>query len=161
MDRYADVAMAMSGENAGTAITAERAPLPTAGMPAPRGGAYAFNTAQANDAEAGKFDSKALVSRMMLEEMAKMIAAKPMAMSGDDDNESDDSTALSSNGFQGSDFSAAVTQAMTKDTPADQAAVARSIAKGRAGEATRTYDMLNAVPTAAPFIPVRRNTDQN
>lgn len=160
MDRYADVAMAMTGENTGNTVTSERAPLPTVAMPAPRGGTYAFNTAQANDADTGKFDSKALVSRMMLEEMAKMIAAKPMAMS-DDDAQGDDSTALGSNGFQGSDFGAALAQAMTKDTPADQAALARSIAKGRAGEAARSYDMLNAVPAAAPFIPVRRNTDQN
>lgn len=160
MDRYADVAMAMTGEDAGPAIAAERATQGVA-MPAPRGGGYAFNTAQANDADPRAFDTKAMVSRMMLEEMAKMIATKPMAMS-DDEEQGDDSTALGSNGFQGADFSAAVTQAMAKDTPADQAQLARSIAKGRAGEATRTYDMLNAVPTTAvPFIPVRRDTGQN
>jgi hypothetical protein len=154
MDRYADVAAAMAGTDSTKAVAAERA-IQTAQAPV-----YAANTTQANDGDDRKAMTKSMVSRMMLEEMAKMIAAKPMAMS-DDGNEEGDGTQVSSNGLQGSDWGAAMTQAMTKDTPADKDALARSIAKGRAGEATRTYDMLNAVPTAAPFIPARRNTDQN
>ena len=151
MDRYADVASAMSGTAPADTIAAERA---IQNVP-DRGNTFATNTVTANDATDGKAFTKAMVSRMMLQEMAKMIAAKPMAMSGEDGEQSDD-TLVSSNGLQGSDWGAAMTQAMTKDTPADQAALARSIAKGRAGEATRTYDMLNAVP-AVPFIPARRN----
>ena len=159
MDRYADVASAMADSDSTHAVAAERATLD---VPV-RGNTYAANTLSMNDArvnDANRADdakafTKAMVSRMMLEEMAKMIASKPMAMSGEDEEETDD-TLVSSNGLQGADWGAAMTQAMTKDTPADQAALARSIAKGRAGEATRSYDMLNAVP-AVPFIPARRD----
>jgi hypothetical protein len=158
MDRYADVATAMTNTEVPNtnARAAERAILSAPLRPV----TMASSTLTANDANAGEMFTKDMVTRMMLEEMAKMIAAKPMAMNDDGEDENTDETALSSNGFQGSDWGAAMTQAMTKDTPADQAALARSIAKGRAGEATRSYDMLNAVPTAAPFVPVRRPTDQ-
>jgi hypothetical protein len=78
---------------------------------------------------------------------------------GSADEEKDpNESGLSSNGLQGADMTAAMTRALTKPGThtADQAALERGIAKGRAMEANRTYEMLNAVP-AAPFVPVRRN----
>ena len=102
-----------------------------------------------------------MVAHFILEELAKLIAAKPMTMSDgseSDDNDGGDETALSSVGFQGADWAAAMTRSLTKDgsTSLDQAALERELSRSRAGEAKRTYDMLNAVPSA-PFIPVRRN----
>ena len=107
-----------------------------------------------------KDPSKAMMSHFLLEELAKLIATKPMTMSdgsGSDGDEPAYETGLSSNGLQGADWAAAMSRAVTKNgslTP-DQDMLERTIAKGRAGEAKRTYDMLNTVP-AAPFVPPRR-----
>lgn len=154
MDRYADVAAAMTGENGEQLAVPERtataAPLPAQ-----------FNDVRGALVKAETKDpSKAMMSHFLLEELAKLIATKPMIMSdgsGSDGDEPADETGLSSNGLQGADWAAAMSRAVTKNgslTP-DQDMLERTIAKGRAGEAKRTYDMLNAVP-AAPFVPPRR-----
>jgi hypothetical protein len=147
MDRYAEVASSMIGAN-GLPAAPEREPA-------------AFNDVRAAVARSEKADvSKAMISRFILEEMAKMIAVSPMTMSdgSEDEENSANDTALASVGFQGNDWAAAMGSSLTKDAlpPADQAALERSLAKGRAGEANRTYEMLNAVP-GAPFMPARRN----
>ncbi len=97
------------------------------------------------------------IDRFILEEMAKLIAANPMSMSDDSDDEQNggDETAVSSLGFQGADWAAAMSKSLTKDSAADIAD-----ARNRSGEAMRTYDMLNAVAPSvpgAPFLPIRRN----
>jgi len=141
MDRYANVAGAVD----------EQAPLGVN----ERGN---FADVRAAMAQTEKHDtSKAMIDRFILEEMAKLIASNPMSMSGDNDDEQNggDETAVSSLGFQGADWAAAMSKSLTKDS-ATSAADARS----RAGEAKRTYDMLNAVAPSvpgAPFLPIRRN----
>lgn len=151
MDRYADVAAAMTGENGEQTVAPERAaPLPTQFSDV-RGALTKVDTTRADV-------SKSMMSHFMMEELAKLIATKPMAMSdGSEDGEEADENTLSSNGLQGADWAAAMSRAVTKNgspTP-DQDMMERTIAKGRAGEAKRTYDMLNAVP-AVPFVAPRR-----
>ncbi len=177
MDRYADVASVLAehettkavvapgraSENVAANVAASgpaHTAAPIAMAPAPRPvsnlGVLPVRTVdQAQD------PSKTMVAHFILEELAKLIAAKPMTMSDgseSDDNDGGDETALSSVGFQGADWAAAMTRSLTKDgsTSLDQAALERELSRSRAGEAKRTYDMLNAVPSA-PFIPVRRN----
>lgn len=144
MERYAEVAETVTGTT--DAVIPERAPQP---LP------QHFNDARGAMVKAETRDpSKAMISRFIMEELAKMIAMKPMAMSDDGEEEQPDQTLVSSNGFQGADFAAAMSKALAKttgDAPVEQP-------KPRASDAMRTYDMLNAVPTpGAPFIPVRRD----
>jgi hypothetical protein len=159
MDRYASVANVMSdAAPEGAPERAESSAGGNVGSPSFGHFAAAKNLAPRND------PTKAMINHFILEEMAKMIAANPMIMrDGNEDDENTDSTSLGSNGFQGNDWAAAMTRALGKDgnKTADQAALERELAKARAGEANRTYDMLNAVQSppagAVPFIPTRRN----
>lgn len=144
MDRYAEVADTVTG-TAETLIP-ERT---QAALPAQ------FNDARGAMIKAETRDpSKAMISHFIMEELAKMIAMKPMMMGDDGEEEQPDQTLVSSNGFQGADFAAAMSKALAKtagDAPAEPP-------KPRASDAMRTYDMLNAVPTpGAPFLPLRRD----
>ena len=154
MDRYADVAAAMTGENGEQIAAPERTAAPLPAQFNDVRGALVKAETKATD------PTKAMMSHYMLEELAKLIATKPMSMSDGSEEEGaqSDETTLSSNGFQGSDWAAAMSRAVTKNgnLTADQAMLERNIAKGRAGEAKRTYDMLNAVP-AVPFVAPRRD----
>jgi hypothetical protein len=156
LDRYADLAVAVSGQDAVNAFAAERA----ARDPAPSTGPMIDYSKLAPKEPETRDPTKAMVSHYILEEMAKLIAAKPMSMGDEDENEeSMDTTALgSTSGLQGADWAAALTRSLSKDglQSADLAALERSNAKARAAEAKSTYDMLNAVP-AVPFVPVRRD----
>ena len=166
MERYADAATVLAGKESAADVPdqiARAAPVASAPL-AGRAPSFDFSKLMAarenRTQDAGKQDTdKAMISHFMLEEMAKLIAAKPMNMSDGSEDEGDngEESSVSSAGFQGADWAAALTRSLTKDgTPtADQAALERNIARGRALEANRTYDMLNAVP-AVPFIPIRR-----
>jgi hypothetical protein len=150
MDRYADAAATVGMTDAANPIAPER------GTVSPDVRAAIAKTAPADP-------TKAMVTQFMIEEMAKEISAHPMTMSygsEDEENGGNDGglSGLSSGGFQGGDLTTAMTRALAKSGPhsADQAALERGIAKGRAAEANRTYEMLNAVP-GAPFLPIRRN----
>jgi hypothetical protein len=153
MDRYADMAIALTGQNEGQSVVTDETAATTSGRAAP----YDLSKVAARPETEHSDTSKAMISHFVLEEMAKLIAAKPMTMADGEEEETDE-TALSSAGFQSADWAAAMAQAATKtDRSGDaQAALERSTAKNRAGDAMRTYDMLNAVP-GAPFIPVRRS----
>lgn len=157
LDRYGDVAAVLAGRDTEAAVTSERATA--GGVIGPVAPLDSARPAPARAVGAERDPSKTMIARFILEELAKLIAAKPMTMSdgSEDDEAAGDDTSRTSNGFQGNDWAAAMTQALTKGDPvaADQAALERGLAKGRAGEAMRTYDMLNAVP-GAPFLPVRR-----
>lgn len=97
--------------------------------------------------------TKQMVNCYILEEMAKLIAAKPMNMSDGSEEEGEQGgLSLSSAAFQGSDWSVAMTRMLTKDT-----APTAEPPRARAADAMSTYDMLNAVPTIAPLIPPRRD----
>lgn len=172
MGRFADVASAMierqpTGQAAASgraleeaAANAEvRAGAHIAMAPAP-GPAFNFGSPPARKVGQAQDPSRTMIAHFILEEMAKLIAAKPMTMSDGSESAENggDETALSSVGFQGADWAAAMTRSLTRSdtTTLDQAALERELSKSRAGEAKRTYDMLNAVPSA-PFIPLRRN----
>lgn len=140
MDRYAELAETV-GTSASDAIAERSAPTPAALSDA-RG---AMTRAETRD------PTKAMVSHFILEELAKMIATKPMMMAGGDDEQPQDDSLVSSAGFQGADFAAAMSSALAKT--AGTAAPAPTAPR----DAMRTYDMLNAVPTpGAPFVPARR-----
>jgi hypothetical protein len=139
MDRYAEVAASLAGdemEQAAVAVTRPAPPAPM--MPAKAGNGNADIT-------------KKMVSNFILEEMAKLIAAKPMVMSDgiDDENQPDDTT-LGSNAFQGNEWSAVMTRALTRNETATPAPP-----QVRAADAMRTYDMLNAVPLVPAVAPRR------
>lgn len=139
MDRYAEVAASLAGdemEQAAVAVTRPAPPAPM--MPAKAGNGNADIT-------------KKMVSNFILEEMAKLIAAKPMVMSdGSDDENQPDDTTLGSNAFQGNEWSAVMTRALTRNETATPAPP-----QVRAADAMRTYDMLNAVPMVPAVAPRR------
>lgn len=158
LDRYGDVAAILAGRDAEAAFSAGRAAAGAVIGPVVAPPDF-VHPATARAAGAEHDPSKAMIAHFILEELAKLIAAKPMSMNdgSDGDENAADGTSVGATGFQGTDWSTAMTRALTKNDPTagDQAALERGIAKGRAGEAMRTYDMLNAVP-GAPYIPVRR-----
>jgi len=139
MDRYAEVAASLAGdemEQAAVAVTRPAPPAPM--MPAKAGNGNADIT-------------KKMVANFILEEMAKLIAAKPMVMSDDSDDENQpDDTTLGSNAFQGNEWSAVMTRALTRNETATPAPP-----QVRAADAMRTYDMLNAVPMVPAVAPRR------
>ncbi len=145
MDRYADVASAMSGEKVGAAPAVVQTPT------APPHTQHAASPAEDS--------TKKMINHFMIEELAKLIASKPMVMTDGSEEQDNSTTSLSSGGFQGNDWASAMTNALTKNTGdnglEDAAALARNLAKGRTGDAMRTYDMLNAVP-GAPFLQPRK-----
>jgi hypothetical protein len=150
MDRYAGVATAMAEQDTVRAVSTERAILNTNA-----GKGMDVRGSTARDPE------KMMVSQYILQEMAKMISQAPMNMMDgfeDEEDSSKDETALSSNALQGNDWSAALSGAYNKGglSMLDRMTPDSGSAKARAGEATRTYDMLNAVPFV-PVPPPRRN----
>lgn len=154
MDRYAEVAASVTRQDTPGTV-AERGPIG-----APNSSAASFTPASAALTKTEKADpNKAMISHFIIEEMAKLISTHPMTMSDGSESEEPgaDDTTLSSSGLKGADWAATMTRSLTKDgaTTADQAALERGIARGRAMEANRTYEMLNAVP-GAPFLPGRR-----
>ncbi len=147
MDRYADAASTMTDQEPTNVIAPERGPM----------GINMNPEVRAALAKTDKADpTKTMISHYILEEMAKLISSNPMTMSdGSETEDNGDGNALPSIAFQGADWTAAMTRSLTKDgrATADQAALERGIARGRAMEANRTYEMLNAVPTINPAIP--------
>ena len=99
MDRYAVVAASLAGEDTERAIAPERDPArAVAAAPVLR------TDATIETREAKSDVSKKMISNYILEEMAKIIAAKPMMMMSDGgDEEEQDDTTVSSAAFQGSD----------------------------------------------------------
>ena len=101
-----------------------------------------------NDDQNTDDPSRAMVSRYIIEELSKMIASKPMATVDDGDN----STSLQSNGLQGTDWTAAMTDSFAKDMlPVKQALKqtlkhARTAAIGNADAASQAYAALGARP---------------
>jgi hypothetical protein len=116
MHRFADSSESAMGDTPDTAVAA-----------LPRGGAAAatraatVNMAHALNrmAEHDKV-AKDLMQMMVLEEMAKLIALRPMQMMGDEDEENADTTALSPKGFQGEDFAAALMRSTAEPGAASQ-----------------------------------------
>ena len=124
MDRFADA-------SASAPVAAPKKPTPT-----PR---YALKTDDQNDDP-----SRMMVSRFIIEELSKMIATKPMATVDDGDN----STSLQSNGLQGTDWTAAMTNSFAKDMlPVKQALKhVRTASLGNADMASQAYAALGARP---------------
>ncbi len=143
MDRYAEVAASLAGDEMEQAAVAVTRPAPAVTTSAPMMPAKSGN---------GNADiTKKMVSNFILEEMAKLIAAKPMVMSdGSDDENQQDDTTLGSNAFQGNEWSAVMTRALTRNETATPAPP-----QVRAADAMRTYDMLNAVPLVPGVAPRR------
>ena len=102
----------------------------------------------ANAAQTSEDPSRMMVSRFIIEEMAKMIANRPM-MTVDG---SDDTTSLQSNGLQGTDWTAAMSETFAKDlVPVKQAlkqtlSHARTASPGDADMARQAYAALGARP---------------
>ena len=123
MDRFADATAS--------------APAPKTPNPSPS------RFAPAKAAETADDPSRMMVSHFIVEELAKMIASKPMMPV-----ERDDSTSLQSNGLQGTDWTAAMTDSFAKDmAPVKQALKSvRTASPSDADMASQAYAAFGARP---------------
>jgi hypothetical protein len=129
MDRFADVAATMAGEDDVQAMSASHeaiAPAPSLAS-APQNG-LDFGTAF----KSGDSD-RMTMSWFVMQELSRMIASQPMSMLGDDED-SESTTSLSAGGFQGEDMSQILVDSMARNTmPPSQSAAITS------GQAARAY----------------------
>ena len=138
MDRYADVASDMAGQEllgAGLPERPVQSPAGTAGRP------FDFNATTSR-----RDPTQMMMSWFIMEELAKLISSKPMTMiDGGDDQEHDPSqeNGISASGFQGTDWTAAMTKAFTKDglPSGDRAPLERD--RGTAGKASDAYGAVH------------------
>ncbi len=88
--------------------------------------------------------SRAMISRFIIEEMSKMIAHQPMMQF----EGGDDSTTLQSNGLQGTNWTTAMGNSLSKHilAPKQAAKLARTAAKGDADMASQAYAASIARP---------------
>jgi len=132
MDRFADVAAAMAGEDEVQAMSAAQdtaAPR----VATPSGNLLDFGAAlQSGDSE------RTALSWFVMQELARMIASQPMSMLGDEETaDADTTTSLTSSGFQGEDVSQILVDSMARNnlSPSMSSAIT-------SGQAARAYGAL-------------------
>lgn len=108
MDRFADVAASMAGEDEENAIGAGLDAVVT------RTTEDTSNALDFGAALRSGNGERITLSWFVMQEMARMIASSPMFMTGDE-NPENETSALSSNGFQGQDFSQILVDSMARD----------------------------------------------
>jgi soluble lytic murein transglycosylase-like protein len=133
MDRFADVAATMAGEDDAQAMSAAQetsAPRIVAGSP----NLLDFGSAlQSGDSE------RTALSWFVMQELARMISSQPMSMLGEEESaDTDSTTRLSSSGFQGEDLSQVLVDSMARNTMSPSMSSAIT-----SGQASRAYGALN------------------
>ncbi len=135
MDRFADIASTMAGEDDAKSIGASqeiysaRATTSESGSNNPMDFGAAMRS---NNSE------RMTVSWFVMQELARMIANAPMMMTGDEEENQDQGTALSSNGFKGEDMSQVLMDSMVRNSlPPSQSGAITS------GQASKAYNQLN------------------
>jgi hypothetical protein len=129
MDRYADIAASMAGEDDVQAMTAGQDSAPSVPTtPAGPQNLLDFGSAlKSGDAE------RMTLSWFVMQELARMIATQPMSMLGEDEA-TDSTTSLPSAGFQSEDMSQVLVDSMARNNlPPTQSAAITS------GQAARAY----------------------
>jgi hypothetical protein len=134
MDRFADVAATLAGEDDALALDAGREAAAQSAMAArpAQSGALDFGAAlRSGDPE------RMTLSWFVMQELARMIASQPLAMIGDEsesESESGGATSLSAGGFHGEDMSQALVDSLARHNlpPSLSAAVT-------SGQAARAY----------------------
>jgi hypothetical protein len=135
MDRFADIASTMAGDDEAKSIGAgqEIYSPRTAPSDTTSGNAMDFAAAfRSNNSE------RMTVSWFVMQELARMIANAPMMMTGDEEENQSDGTTLSSNGFKGEDMSQVLMDSMVRNNlPPSQSGAITS------GQVSKAYNQLN------------------
>ncbi len=127
MDRFADVAETMAGEDDAQALSAD------AEAAAPRYAAASPNLLDFGSALKSGDSERMTLSWFVMQELSRMIASQPMSMLGEEEP-SDSTTSLSSGGFQSEDMSQVLVDSMARNNmaPSQSAAIT-------SGQAARAY----------------------
>lgn len=132
MDRFADVAATMAGEDDANSIGASQeiyAPRTTTVASSPTSHLDFGAALQSRDSE------RMSISWFVMQELARMITSQPMMMTGfEDDDQPDSGTNLSSAGFQGEDMSQVLVDSMARSNLSPTLSSAIS-----SGQAARAY----------------------
>ncbi len=110
MDRFADVASTMAAQDASFAVSAERLAQNRSGT--------SGRPFDVRDKTSGREPNQMMMSWFITEELAKLISAKPMTMMDGGSDQGQDAAqenGVTAAGFQGTDWTAAMTKAFTKD----------------------------------------------
>lgn len=129
MDRFADIAATMAGEDDAQAIIADLDTQPTPhDTHASTPGQNDFGAAlRAGNSE------RSMISMFVLQELARMITSQPMSM-GDEEDETASTTNLGVGGFQGEDMSNVLVDSMARNNLSSPLSSAIS-----SGQAARAY----------------------
>ncbi|PHX99887.1 MAG: hypothetical protein CK529_07310 [Rhodospirillaceae bacterium] len=130
MDRFADVAAAMAGQDD---VQAMSAGLDDLAQPTPMAAAP-HNTLDFGAAVKTGNSEQMTVSWFIMQELSRMIATQPMSMVGDEED-SESTTSLSVGGFQGEGMSQVLVDSMARNNlpPSQSSAITL-------GQATRAYN---------------------
>jgi len=113
MDRFADLAATMAGQDDANAIdAAQGAPAPRAAAAVPQTNTNALDFGAALRSGSNE---RATLSWFVMQELARMISSQPMMMPDDDDNQEPSTTSLSRSGFQGEDMSQVLVDSMARN----------------------------------------------
>jgi hypothetical protein len=111
MDRYADVATAMAGEDDARAISANQ---DVAALTPNRTATAQPNLLDFGAALQSGDDERMTISWFVMQELARMISTQPMSMMGDEEPDSS-TTSLTTAGFQGDDMSQILVDRMARE----------------------------------------------
>ena len=161
MDRYAGAATQAGAREVASADTIQALPAVTAAAALPKGQSPMIDSQDlrvnakappVSGRSAADTTQKAMQSYFVMEQLAKLIALKPMAMSESGDSFSDNT--VSSGGYQSSDFAAAMSRTMSQSMPGMPQAqpLAQPV-----NHAARAYDAVKS--QVATLLGHRRHRD--
>ena len=155
MDRFAGTAKQVGAKEIASVNPVQAMPAVAAIAAIPQGRSPVINPFDLKTFDFKGGASSGDPSRMMqsfyvMEQLAKLIAAKPMAMSEAPDSYLDNS--VSSGGFQGNDWASAMSTAFSRDLPA------AAVAPKPVNHAARAYDAVKAQVAALIGSPKRKDT---
>ncbi len=153
MDRFAGTAKQVGAVETASADPVRAMPAVAALAALPQSRSPMINPLDLKGGAASSDPNKMMQSWFVMEQLAKLIALKPMAMGEAADPFKDNS--VSSGGFQGGDWGAAMSKAFGRNLPADSpmAAIAKPL-----NHAARAYDAVKGQVAALLGNPKRKDT---
>lgn len=147
MDRYAGAATQAGVREVASADTIQALPAVTAAASLPKGQNPVINPLDLKSGAASGDTNKMMQSWFVMEQLAKLIALKPMAMTESGDPFSDNT--VSSGGYQGGDFAAVMSRTFSQNMPSAPQAQpqdqTKSLPLGQpVNHAARAYDAVKS-----------------
>ena len=153
MQRYAGAAKQVGVQEVASAEPVKALPAVVAALPKESSAMINPSDLKMGDIKAGLASGdpgKMMQSWFVMEQLAQLIAAKPMAMSETPDPFLDNT--VSSNGFQGKDWAAAMSQSFSRDLPATAPTPVKPL-----NHAARAYDAVKSQVAALMGAPRKQD----